>query len=1182
MKTKTRILLALAASTLTVIAAEPQTAKAEKETRYLAFQIFTNYSTDPKDAQALNNGMREPLTPGRAALRSYVLDIKQRIGIVGDRQTRLAIMLGPLTFDQTDAEITKFIERAFDLALETDMAVGFHIDDCILWSGRKDLWSDPKNVEAVDWDETPCTGRRLNYGKTPMEVAPQMCFNSKAIQHEVRQRAALIGKAIAAEVKKLEQLKRPEMFAGVISGWETQMGSDLKTGKYLGYRALLNRGFSREHPPKDMASELENVTQEFIELWTTGLAEAGIPPQTIYSHIAFLSRRAFGMGDNKQITYMKRDKDTAYSQHNHYTPPSVAFGKNHRPGFSTYPQPGLFDDIYELLTKNNQMGWASCEGTNMQPSSGPGQTGMNMETYLAKMFNHGGTLVDIFSWGIGGEAHKTMGFRVATEGEEALQAYRKFLKGEPLIEAKMELSLDERLPLKVHKIQAEFSAWMQKADTNKKDKATALMQKLQQQARGKDPQALERTADSILELMGVSAQPSTSTPATGPSSENKPPQTPPSSPPTSTSPDARAQLSEKIQRLTQAVRQMVESGRDPADIHKTMHEKIVPLLDAGKVSEAGAELDRLLEQINKDGKSTESSAAPAKASKARQPGARDFRQGLISGFELFKQTSVQQELQLSDDQIKKLEAYEAERRESYQRLRDLDPKERAKKLAKASVEGERTITEILKSEQIKRFQEIMLQNDGIHQSVDAKDGVVAAALKLTDDQEEKFKSITQEMVVEREAFIKAAGRDRGKMDAKMQELRKSGDEKLMQLLTEVQKAKWKELIGAPFKVELDAPQGGPRPEAAKTGALTLEERLPLKVHKIQEELPAWMEKADPDAKAKAMALMQKLQEQVKGKDPQALEETADAILNMMGMSVDGAENKPPQTPPSSQSSSPSSDDTQKRLTEKLQRVMQGANKWTASGRDISDIRKTMDEKFKPLIEAGKVVEAEAELDRLLEQLKQDGKSTESPAAPAEATHHATQDITEEVRETLAHNIGISFLLFRTKAQGELKVTQEQKEKLDQYLRTLLPEAMQVLQKSNGERGKYNQKTHEDMAAVLKEILNEGQRTRLHQLELQKDGLFGPEWNMKELQITDTQRQQFIAPTQETQQKTKALMEEIHKGANPDKIRPKALQLRLDLEVQLESLLTDAQKNKWKEMLGQPVDPSVLYGGVSSR
>ena len=51
-----------------------------------------------------------------------------------------------------------------------------------------------------------------------------------------------------------------------------------------------------------------------------------------------------------------------------------------------------------------------------------------METYLAKMFNHGATLVNIFSWGIGGEAMKNMSFRVVTEGEEALRAYRKFLK----------------------------------------------------------------------------------------------------------------------------------------------------------------------------------------------------------------------------------------------------------------------------------------------------------------------------------------------------------------------------------------------------------------------------------------------------------------------------------------------------------------------------------------------------------------------------------------------------------------------------------------------------------------------------------------------------------------------------------------------------------------------------------
>ena len=58
---------------------------------------------------------------------------------------------------------------------------------------------------------------------------------------------------------------------------------------------------------------------------------------------------------------------------------------------------------------------------------------------------------------------------------------------------------------------------------------------------------------------------------------------------------------------------------------------------------------------------------------------------------------------------------------------------------------------------------------------------------------------------------------------------------------------------------------------------------------------------------------------------------------------------------------------------------------------------------------------------------------------------ATQDIPEEVRSKLTHNIGSTFLVFRDKVQGELKVTKEQKEKLDQHLRELLPDAMQVLQ-----------------------------------------------------------------------------------------------------------------------------------------
>jgi hypothetical protein len=491
MKTKSKILLICLLGSLFpgIVNAEGQ-----KETRYLAFQIFT-YGPNPKIA-SMGEG-KNPIArfPEKAVLRDYIEDIKRRIGTVGGHETRLAVVLGPLSFDHGEAEVAKFIELGFELALETDVAVGFHIDDSMFWARRKDLWSDPNNVEAMDWDGTPCTGRRLDWqtgpGSKPDAAPPQMCFNSKVILREVEQRSALLGKAIQAGVNRLQQLKRPNLVAGVIAGSETMIGQDFKTGQYLGYRALLNRGFSREHPPVDLDREREEVVQEFIEHWTSGLAGAGVSPQKIYSHTAVFPRRVFQTGDHEKITY---------SQHNHFAPPSVAFGNHHRPGFSTYPAPGRFDDIYEELAKHKQVAWASCEGTNLQLGSGLGQSGMTMETYLAKMFNHGGTLVNIFSWGIGGEANRNMSFRVVTEGEEALQAYRKFLKGEPLIEAKTEaLTLLERLPPKIHKIQKELPGWMKKTGSTE---APALMQKMQEQLKARNFEEAEKTADSILKMMG--------------------------------------------------------------------------------------------------------------------------------------------------------------------------------------------------------------------------------------------------------------------------------------------------------------------------------------------------------------------------------------------------------------------------------------------------------------------------------------------------------------------------------------------------------------------------------------------------------------------------------------------------------------------------------------------------------
>src|SRR3984893_4764716 len=130
MKTKIKILLTCLLGSVFLNHA---TAGPEKETRYLAFQIFT-YGPNPIIATMGEGTHPQPARfPDKAVLRDYIEDIKRRIGAVGDRQTRLAVVLGHISFDHGDAETTRFIGLGFQLALETDVAVGFHIDDSMFW-----------------------------------------------------------------------------------------------------------------------------------------------------------------------------------------------------------------------------------------------------------------------------------------------------------------------------------------------------------------------------------------------------------------------------------------------------------------------------------------------------------------------------------------------------------------------------------------------------------------------------------------------------------------------------------------------------------------------------------------------------------------------------------------------------------------------------------------------------------------------------------------------------------------------------------------------------------------------------------------------------------------------------------------------------------------------------------------
>ena len=172
-----------------------------------------------------------------------------------------------------------------------------------------------------------------------------------------------------------------------MAGWETQLGRDFTTGKYLGFCGLANKGFSLNRPPKDIDYQRTRLVKEFIDLWALELIRGGVPEEKLYSHIVFTIQ---GLDDEKRVAR------ASYEEKVHFSTPDVAFGDVYRPGFSTYPTPGTFVGIYEQLQANGNPPWASAEGTNIIPNGAPGER--SMETYLGRMFNHGAVLVNIFSW----------------------------------------------------------------------------------------------------------------------------------------------------------------------------------------------------------------------------------------------------------------------------------------------------------------------------------------------------------------------------------------------------------------------------------------------------------------------------------------------------------------------------------------------------------------------------------------------------------------------------------------------------------------------------------------------------------------------------------------------------------------------------------------------------------------
>jgi hypothetical protein len=165
---------------------------------------------------------------------------------------------------------------------------------------------------------------------------------------------------------------------------------------------------------------------------------------------------------------------------------------------------------------------------------------------------------------------------------------------------------------------------------------------------------------------------------------------------------------------------------------------------------------------------------------------------------LLRQKSVQKELGISATVAKKIMAFTDRESEAAGKARDLSKAKRKKLYEQLDELNKQFLAKNLSAKQNKRLDQIYLQVTAPYQLTRAK---VAKALKLTEDQQQKFKDLYKEY--RKEAGEILFGKDTEGRAEKYAKLREKTGEQILSILTDKQQAQAREAVGAPFKGELE-------------------------------------------------------------------------------------------------------------------------------------------------------------------------------------------------------------------------------------------------------------------------------------------------------------------------------------------------------------------------------------------
>jgi hypothetical protein len=164
---------------------------------------------------------------------------------------------------------------------------------------------------------------------------------------------------------------------------------------------------------------------------------------------------------------------------------------------------------------------------------------------------------------------------------------------------------------------------------------------------------------------------------------------------------------------------------------------------------------------------------------------------------LLRQKSVQKELDLSADVVKKIMAFTEEQAEAAGKALDLPEAQRKKAFEQLEDKNKKFLADTLNPKQTTRIDQLYLQFTGPYQLTRPE---VAKALSLTDDQQKKFKDLHAEYRKELGDIL--FGKDSQGRAERFAKLREKTRMKILSMLTDKQQAQARELAGPPFTGEI--------------------------------------------------------------------------------------------------------------------------------------------------------------------------------------------------------------------------------------------------------------------------------------------------------------------------------------------------------------------------------------------